>query len=277
MIKPVNKVRVDGISKDMSEKRSLVQPVDEDARRLAKGLIRTARHGALAVSEPQTGRAQVSRVGVATNQAGSPVILISQLSPHFQALEANPKASILLGEPGKGDPLAHPRISLSVTAHKVSDGGERTGLRARYLARHPKAELYVDFADFAFWRLESEAASLNGGYGKAYEMAAGDVMSPHLAALEANERGAVDHMNEDHLDAIDLYAHQALSDPGEGWRIASLDAEGMDLIRKEELVRVWYPKALSKADALRGMLVAMAKQMRGQRGLMEDARPHDGA
>ncbi|MEM1284547.1 MAG: DUF2470 domain-containing protein [Pseudomonadota bacterium] len=245
-----------------SEPSAMLQPVDDEARWLAKSLIRTARHGALAVMDAETGLPHVSRVGVATSQSGAPVILISQLSPHFAALESNPSASILLGEPGRGDPLAHPRISVAVTARKVTDEDERALLRGRYLARHPKAELYVDFADFAFWLLEPTSASLNGGYGKAYEMEAGDVRSPLAPGLDASERGAVDHMNDDHLDAIDLYAKQALSDPGEGWNLASLDAEGMDLIRKEELVRVWYPKPITKADALRGMLVAMVKQIR---------------
>ena len=242
--------------------QSPLRPVDDEARALAKSLIRTARHGALAVLDARTGQPHVSRVGVATSQSGAPVILISQLSPHFAALEAHMSASILLGEPGKGDPLAHPRITVAVTARKVTDEEERALMRARYLARHPKAELYVDFADFAFWLLEPQAASLNGGYGKAYEMEAGDVTSPLAPGLDASERGAVDHMNEDHLDAIDLYAAQALGDPGEGWRLASLDAEGMDLIRREEMIRVWYPKPITRAQALRGMLVAMVKQMR---------------
>ncbi|MEM6710791.1 MAG: DUF2470 domain-containing protein [Pseudomonadota bacterium] len=254
----------------MSEKSSLLQPVDEAVRQQAKTLVRAARFGALAVLSPSSNTPQISRVGVATNQVGAPVILISQLSPHFAALENNPKAAVLLGEPGRGDPLAHPRISVSVSARKVTDAEERANLRGRYLARHPKSALYIDFADFAFWVLGPQSASLNGGYGKAYELDRDDVMSVHVSELVSSERDAVDHMNADHLDAIDIYAGQALADPGQGWMMASLDAEGMDLIRKEELIRVWYPNALTSAQALRPTLVAMVKKMRRAAGYATD-------
>ncbi|MEM6381249.1 MAG: DUF2470 domain-containing protein [Pseudomonadota bacterium] len=246
----------------MAENKSVLQPVDADARALAKSLVRTARYGALAHADAHSGLPHVSRVGVATAINGAPTILISQLSPHFAGLEANPACSVLLGEPGKGDPLAHPRITVMATARQVSDAAERAALRGRYLARHPKAALYVDFADFAFWVLEPTGAALNGGYGKAYTLASNDVLSPIAAGLLELEPGAVSHMNDDHKDALDLYASSVLSKTQSGWSAVSLDAEGIDLMRAERLLRVPYPKPLAKAEALRGTLAAMAKGLR---------------
>ena len=73
------------------------------------------------------------------------------------------------GEPGKGDPLAHPRITLVCRAAKLEPGTpERISAERRYLNRNPKAKLYVGLGDFSFFRLEVERASLNGGFGKAY-------------------------------------------------------------------------------------------------------------
>jgi len=40
--------------------------------------------------------------------------------------------------------------------------------REFWLKKHPKAQLYVDFADFFFWKMTVERAHLNGGFGKAY-------------------------------------------------------------------------------------------------------------
>ena len=48
-------------------------------------------------------------------------------------------------------------------------------LRARWLAGHPKSRLYVDFADFSFVVVEVEAAHLNGGFGRAFLLAPGDL------------------------------------------------------------------------------------------------------
>ncbi len=55
---------------------------------------------------------------------GSPVILISRLSTHTANLEADGRASVLLAATGKGDPLAHPR--LTVLGQLPSAGPRRT-------------------------------------------------------------------------------------------------------------------------------------------------------
>ena len=236
----------------------VLREVDDAARRLGKTLVREARHGALAVIEE--GAPAASRVNVAADPVGRPVVLISQLSPHFGALEADPRASLLLGEPGRGDPVAHPRVTLTGRAERIPDGPARDAIRARFLARHPKAALYVDFGDFAFWRLTPERVSLNGGYGKAYAPAPEDLAAPALEDLAALEPEAVAHMNEDHLDAADRYAAAFAGRRETGWRIASLDAEGLDLLRGDEVARVWFDRPLASAAELRPKLVAMGRR-----------------
>lgn len=155
-------------------KQSPVRPTDDEARKLAAALMSEATFAALGHLDPQTGHPLVTRVGVAM-QDHLPMILISQLSAHTAALEADPRCSLLLGEPGKGDPLAHPRMTLVGQAQKVINQDDRIVLRAAYLAKHPKAELYIDFADFALWRIVPQRAALNGGFGKAYALDAQDL------------------------------------------------------------------------------------------------------
>lgn len=155
-------------------KQSPIRPVDEDARVLAAKMLSDATFAALAHLEPRSAHPLVTRVGVAVHDQ-VPIILISQLSAHTVALEADPRCSLLLGEPGKGDPLAHPRMTLIGQAHRVSDNKDHAVLRAAYLLKHPKAELYIDFADFAFWRIVPQRAALNGGFGKAYALEASDI------------------------------------------------------------------------------------------------------
>lgn len=138
------------------DERSLRQPVDEDARRLARRLMRASRHAALATLDPASGAPAASRVAVATDFAGEAVILVSGLSAHTPALIADPRCSLLLGEPGKGDPLASPRLTLFAAAEPFEAGSQDASeVRQRFLARHPKASLYVDFPDFRFFRLRA--------------------------------------------------------------------------------------------------------------------------
>ncbi len=237
------------------------QPVTGEAIRLARTLIRTERHAALGTLDPATGAPQVSRVSLATDPAGAPLILISRLSAHFAALEADPRCSLLIGSPGKGDPLAHPRLTLTATATRL-DGAARTAARYRFLARHPKAALYADFADFAFWQLAPSRAALNGGFARAYDLTSEHLATGPMPELAEMEEGAVAHMNEDHLDAIKLYAEVLLGEPEGDWRIATLDAEGLDLVHGDRVARLWFEPPLRCAEELRPRLVALAKRAR---------------
>ncbi|MTI45462.1 hypothetical protein JM93_01141 [Roseibium hamelinense] len=255
-----------GAKKD-SPKKDVLRETDDEARRLAKGLVRSARFGSLAALEPDTGYPLASRVALATDLDGAPVILTSTLSGHTSAIMADPRCSLLCGEPGKGDPLAHPRVTLFTKAQRIERGTEtHARLRRRYLARHPKAELYVDFGDFSFFKLDIGRASLNGGFGKAFELVREDLLAPvsDADAWAAMETGAVDHMNEDHVDAIKLYAEVLVKAGEANWRMACLDPEGLDLAAGDKVARLWFKESLADPGLLRETLVALALQARNQ-------------
>ena len=157
-------------------RRDPVRPADDGARDLAHRLMAGARHGALGVLDPGTGAPHVTRVAVGMD-GRVPLLLISALSHHTRALAADPRCSLLLGEPGpRGDALTHPRLTLLAEAAFVAaDDPGRAALRDGWLARHPKARVYVDLADFAFVRLSIAGAHLNGGFGRAFRLAAADL------------------------------------------------------------------------------------------------------
>ncbi len=259
-------------AKTPEKKKDTLLPVDAEARRLARDLLRRARHGALATLDPETGGPLATRTAVATDMDGAPVILTSTLSAHTQALLKDPRCSLLLGEPGKGDPLAHPRLTLLGRALRIgadAEGGEtRERLKRRYLARHPKAALYVDFPDFSFWRLKIARASLNGGFGRAYAMTRDDVLTEMtgLEGLLAFEAGAVEHMNADHGDAVALYAQAfCKAEPGD-WVLTGLDPEGLDLACGDRVARLWFDAPLTAAQEMRPRLVQLAKEAREKLG-----------
>jgi putative heme iron utilization protein len=130
------------------------------------------------VIDAENGFPSVSRALVCVDTDGVPLILTSALSAHTKSLEADPRCSILAGEPAKGDPLAHPRITVFCNAELVSkDTADHQRMRSLFLARHPKAALYIDFPDFSFRRLVPVSASLNGGFGRAYSLVARDLLT----------------------------------------------------------------------------------------------------
>lgn len=238
-----------------------------DGAALAKRLLRSVRAGSLATLDPETGAPFASLVTVATDPGGAPLILVSRLSAHTQNMDADPRASILLAAAGRGDPLAHPRLTVSGRL-EIAEG---EAVRRRFLARHPKAELYVDFPDFTFRRLVVEAGHLNGGFARAARLTAAQMATDLEGAdpLLLAEEGAVAHMNEDHADAIRLYATRLAGAPDGAWRATGLDPEGMDLAADDPAgvdltARLVFPEQVADAGALRRTLVDLAAQARSR-------------
>jgi len=249
----------------MSKKIDPVRETDDEARRLARQLISCARYGSLAVLLPDGGHPFASRTAVACDIDRTPVILVSQLSTHTAGLLNDPHVSLLLGEPGKGDPLAHPRITLQCTAKRLArEDARHARVRARFLRRHPKSAMYVDFGDFSFFMLEPDTASLNGGFGKAYNLLPEDfrIASPASEALADIEESAINHMNGDHADAVRLYAQKLAGGKGTNWTLCGIDASGFDLLGTDSVLRVEFDAPLRDVDRLAAVMAELAKRAR---------------
>jgi len=241
------------------------QPADFDPVGEAKTLMRTGRSGALATLDAETGHPFASLVTVATDLDGSPILLLSGLSQHSRNMLADARVSLLLATAGKGDPNAHPRLTLMATAEQASEK-DRSRLKRRFLARHPKSALYADFPDFALYRLTLSGGHLNGGFARAARLSAAELLTDLAGAeaLAAGEEGAVAHMNEDHAEAVGLYATALLGRPAGGWRLSGLDPEGADLAKGDETARLAFPERVTELGALRRVLVGLAEKARSR-------------
>lgn len=235
-----------------------------DARAAARHLLRTVRSGALATLTPE-GDPYASLVTIATLPDGSPVLPLSTLAAHTQHLLADPRCSLLLDSAGRGDPLTHPRLTLSARAVEAR-AEERSAWRSRFLRRHPKAELYVDFGDFSFWRLEMRGARLIGGFGRIHMLEAGALVTDLRGAdaLVSTEERAAAHMDADHSDAVKLYATALCGARAGDWRVAGIDPDGLDLACGDETLRMDYPERITDPAALRAQLVRWVDEARAR-------------
>ncbi len=238
---------------------------DFDPTSVAKSLLRATRAGSLATIDRNTGHPFASLVNVATDVDGAPLILVSRLSTHTANLEKDPRASVLLASTGKGDPLAYPRLTILGAFVQVERGAaDEPRVRRRFLARHPKSELYAGFADFSFWRLDAVSAHLNGGFARAADLKAAEVMTDIAGAeglIEA-EDGAIAHMNEDHAEAVRLYATKLLNAGDGAWRLTGLDPDGLDLALGDATLRLPFPGRVTDPQNLRKTVVDLAAKAR---------------
>jgi len=231
----------------------------------ARRLMRSTDRAALATILPAGlgGGPYASLALIAVDHDLSPILLISRLAVHTQAIAADSRVSLLLdGTAGLDHALTGARLSVQGRAQLA----EEPRLRQRYLARHPEAAIYADFADFAFYRVAVERAHLVAGFGKIDWIEAGALTLPEALQekLVEHEAGIVEHMNADHADAVALYARVLLGLPGEGWRLTGCDREGVDLRAGGQVARLAFPEPVRDAAGARQALVALVQQARAQ-------------
>lgn len=239
-----------------------IRPTTVEAIKLAKTLLRSSRYGAIAVLDLATKRPAASRVGVATDVDGTPIILVSGLTAHTRALRDHPPCSLLLGVVGKGDPLAHPRITLHCTAELIDRASPNySRVKQRYLNHNPKAALYADLGDFVFFRLNTESGSLNGGFGKAFNLTHDDLISSTKASenIALFEQKVLDGLNQTHTEAIACYA-RSLKAEGNSWKLVGIDPDGFDLAGGDRLLRSHFP---SRCDSIESASITLEMMLQG--------------
>ena len=236
-----------------------------DPRVAAKRLLREGRSGALATLMPGSGDPYCSLVNVATAADGAPLLLISQLAVHTKNILGDPRVSLMLDERVAGDPLEGARIMVAGRAEELS-GEDAAHARRRYLAAHPSAEAFVDFKDFAFFRIAPSELHLVAGFGRIIDLKPAQFLTElgDAADLLEAEQGAVEHMNEDHRDAMNLYATRLLGVESADWRCTGCDPDGIDMQASSTTLRLDFPERVTSALALRKMLVRLAGEARAK-------------
>ncbi len=228
----------------------------------ARRLLRTGLTGSLATVGAD-GAPYASFVGYATRPDGAPIFFFSGLSAHTRNLARDPRFSFLIAEPPKaeGDPMDCARLTLGGRIARSEEPRDR----ARYLGRHPKAELYAALPDFKVHVGTVDDIHFVGGFARARSLAVREVLLD-LAGAEAlleAEEGIVAHMNGDHAEAVGLYATRLLGQPAGPWRMTGIDPLGADLRAENRTARLAFGRAITSPAEAREVLVALAKKARG--------------
>jgi len=230
-------------------------------------LLHVGRTGTLAThSRKRSGFPFASIMPYGLTEGGQPTFLISSMAMHTQNLAADPRASLLVAQPGwTEDPLAGARATLIGEVRRID---ATPTIRDGYLARHPNAVHWVDFDDFAFWRLDVADVYFVGGFGAMDWLTVSGYEAARPDPLADAAPGIIEHMNRDHADALVLYARMLGGLAAQAAEMVAVDRLGFKLrVRAADGLhgcRIAFPREAASAEQCRAVLIEMLADLRSR-------------
>ena len=166
----------------------------------AKQLSRTHHSGVLGThSTSMPGYPFGSVVPYYLTPAGDAIIYISDIALHTRNIKANDKVSLTIFDAGEDDSQANGRVTIMGSAELAN----QNDVKAQYFRLFPQAKKYEQTHDFNFFVIRTERVRFIGGFGKIHWV------DKVYWSVEAQDwHGApesmINHMNEDHQDAMQL-------------------------------------------------------------------------
>jgi heme iron utilization protein len=243
------------------------RPPEPSYAERARTLVDQGQTGMLStVSRRHPGHPFGSVMPYAPDESGRPLFLISALAMHTQNLTVDPRASLLVTEPDDAeDPLARGRVTLMGAAGRVP-AHESAAARSLYLARHPNATNWVDFEDFGFWRLELIDVYWVGGFGAMDWLPVPGYASARPDPLAGDAAGILEHMNQDHGDALITLARVLAGEQADEARMVAVDRLGFTLRllggSGGRSCRIAFPREVTSAPMCREVLIEMLRDCR---------------
>jgi heme iron utilization protein len=197
---------------------------------------------------------------------GRPIFLISTMAMHTQNLLVDPRASLLVTEPGaSGDPLGSSRVTLIGSVSRIPEA-ELVAARTVYLASYPDSKYWVDFDDFSFYRLDVLDVYYVGGFGVMGWVAASDYSDAQSDPLAEHKNDIMQHMNADHKDALVLLAKRFAGIEAQEASMTSVDRLGFNVRLKTQDgvhgARIAFLREVMNPTQTREVFVQMVKQAR---------------
>ena len=233
----------------------------------ARTLMHLGRVGSLStLSRKQPGFPFGSLMPYALDGQGRPICLISTMAMHTQNLQADPRASLFVTEPGAtGDPLGSSRVTLIGSVIRIPEP-ELAAARTVYLTRYPDSKYWVDFDDFSLYRMDVLDVYYVGGFGVMGWVVASDYSKAQSDPLAEHKSDIVQNMNAEHKDALILLAKRFAGVEAQEAAMTSVDRLGFNVRLKAQDgvhgARIAFLREVTNPTQTREVFVEMVKQAR---------------
>ncbi|MCU0840332.1 MAG: pyridoxamine 5'-phosphate oxidase family protein [Thiobacillaceae bacterium] len=226
----------------------------EEARRLVRG----QRNGVLStLSQRLAGYPFGSVAPFVLDHPGRPVILVSGLAEHTRNMLADPRVSLIV-QPCAEDMQQAGRVTLLGEAERLPD---KEGFAPRYLRHQPQAEVYLDMADFAFYRVEPARVRFIGGFGKIHWIEPSAYLA-NAARLAVEEEDLLAELNAAHRHDLVACCRQVRGIETDAAELIGVDPDGCDVRAAGRLLRFDFPASVSDARGVRAALTDLARRGR---------------
>ena len=193
------------------------------------------------------------------NQAGEPLILISDIAQHTKNIIADERVSLIAMERDVDDQQTVGRVTYLGNAKKLD--ADDVNSTERYYSYFPQSRDYHKTHGFDFYRIEPVRIRYIGGFGKIFWIEKNDFLMRNPFSFE-EEKHMIDHMNVDHPEAIKHYCVLNQINYADDIipLMVGIDSEGFHLRTGSRLHRINFNEPVKNAGEVRKALVDMAKQ-----------------
>ncbi|KQO80341.1 pyridoxamine 5'-phosphate oxidase family protein [Rhizobium sp. Leaf262] len=217
-----------------------------EAIRVARDVLHTSRTAGLATLDPLSGYPYTTATNIAVEPDGTPFFFAARLALHARNIEADPRISLVLAPFNKGDALTLPRLTLVGKAELIGEE-DVPQAKARYIARYPKAKLYLSLPDTELYRLNIEGVQINGGPARNASNITPADLRTDLSGAEGLEAEVI------RLNGIKGEASRLAVLAGRkagAWKITSVDPDGINLASAGDLARLWFDERVMSVNQL---------------------------
>jgi putative heme iron utilization protein len=224
----------------------------------AKNLVRQQHSGVLSThSQAVEGYPFGSIVPYYMTAQGNLVIYISQIAQHTRNIKSDHKVSLTVFDDLADDSQASGRVTLLGDAQLITD----EEIANQYFALFEQAEGYQKTHDFTFYQINIQRVRYIGGFGKIHWISQDDwgLDTPDWQHISC---GIVEHMNEDHQDAMQLILKHKYYIDAEQVTMISAFCEGVHLCADSNIYYLPFDSLCITSMLVREQLVKATHEAR---------------
>lgn len=229
----------------------------------AKLLVRQSDVGVVStISKNMQGYPFGSVTPFLSDSAGKVYFYISDIAQHAKNMVADERMSLTVFNRGEsGDQNENARVTIVGDCQVVPQERQEEML-SRYVTRFPDAKSYMKAHDFNIWEVDVKRVRYIGGFGKIFWLEQDEWNSDDAPWDKTAEDGMIEHMNEDHQDAMTLILAQHYGIHDVDVTMSGIVTDGCYLYSSGKNHFVPFEEVCTQTGDVRKQLVALTQAAR---------------